>query len=61
MADGAMVKGPVPGWIADMFERIDSKDLKGASAYFTDDCDSYFTHFHCYPGGATPRASRPSW
>jgi hypothetical protein len=33
-----------------MFKKIDSKDLKGASAYFTDDFDSYFTHFHCKPG-----------
>jgi len=51
MADNALVKGPVPDWIADMFKKIDSKDLKGASAYFTDDCESYFTHFHCKPGG----------
>jgi hypothetical protein len=49
--DTTMVKGPVPDWIADMFGKIDKKDLKGASAYFTDDCDSYFTHFHCFPGG----------
>jgi hypothetical protein len=46
-----LTKGPIPAWIADMFKKIDAKDLKGASAYFTDDCDSYFTHFHCKPGG----------
>jgi hypothetical protein len=44
-----MAKGPVPDWIQDMFKKIDSKDLKGAPAYFTDDCDSWFTHFHCKP------------
>ncbi len=51
MADSTLVKGPVPDWIADMFKKIDSKDLKGASAYFTDDCESYFTHF--------PKAANP--
>ena len=51
MDTNTMVKGPIPDWIADMFKKIDAKDLKGASAYFTDDCDSYFTHFHCKPGG----------
>jgi hypothetical protein len=51
MADSTLVKCAIPGWIADMFKKIDAKDLKGASAYFTDDCDSYFSHFHCKPGG----------
>lgn len=45
MAAHTVVQGPVPDWIQDMFKQIDSKDLKGASAYFTDDCDSHFMHF----------------
>ena len=51
MENSTLVKGAIPDWIADMFKKIDGKDLKGASAYFTDDCDSYFTHFHCKPAG----------
>ncbi len=51
VSTSTLTKGPVPAWIADMFKRIDAKDLKGAAQYFDPNCDSYFTHFHCKPGG----------
>jgi hypothetical protein len=45
-----IVKGKPPAWVSEMFKKIDSKDLKGAAAYFDSACDSYFGHFHCKPG-----------
>jgi len=32
MDTNTMVKSKIPDWIADMFKKIDAKDLKGASA-----------------------------
>jgi len=40
-----ITKGPIPAWVADMFKKVDGKDIPGASAYFSDDCDFYFGHF----------------
>jgi hypothetical protein len=45
-----LVKGKVPDWVAEMFKKIDAKDLEGAKAYSADDCDSYFGHFHVQEG-----------
>ncbi len=52
MDANTLVKGKIPDWVGDMFKKVDGKDLKGASAYFTEDCDFYFGHFHLIPGPA---------
>lgn len=50
MAPNALVKGKTPDWVADMFKKVDGKDIPGASAYFADDADFYFGHYHTKPG-----------
>jgi hypothetical protein len=47
-----LVKGKIPDWVAEMFKKVDGKELEAASAYFTEDCDFYFGHFHLIPGPA---------
>jgi len=50
MDANTLVKGNMPGWVADMFKRIDAKDIDGAKKYVAHDCDSYFGHFHLPEG-----------
>jgi hypothetical protein len=50
MDANTLVKGKLPDWLADMFKKIDAKDLPGAKAYFSDDADFYFGHYHVKPG-----------
>jgi hypothetical protein len=50
MSANTLVKGKIPDWVADMFKKVDGKDIKGASAYFSDNCDFYFGHFLTKPG-----------
>ncbi|HUN63919.1 MAG TPA: hypothetical protein VMU53_18110 [Candidatus Sulfotelmatobacter sp.] len=50
--DNTLVEGKIPDWVADMFKKVDGKDLKGASVYFSDTCDFYFGHLHLLPGPA---------
>ena len=45
MTSRTLVKCAIPDWIAEMFKKIDAKDLKGAAEYFADDCDSLFLPF----------------
>ena len=52
MSPDMLVKGKIPDWVADMFRKVDRKDQKAASAYFTDDCDFHFGHFHLLEGPA---------